>query len=51
MADFGGTELDAFRAETRAWLEANYPKSLNAPMGEDEAPWGGRKMAWKNPDA
>ena len=51
MADFGGTELDAFRAETRAWLEANYPKSLNAPMGEDEAPWGGRKMVWKNPDA
>ena len=51
MADFGGTELDAFRAETRAWLEANYPPSLNAPMGEDEAPWGGRKMVWKNPDA
>ena len=20
-------------------------------MGEDEAPWGGRKMVWKNPDA
>merc|ERR1719487_347701 len=51
MADFGGTELDAFRAETRAWLEANYPPSLNAPMSEDEAPWGGRKMVWKNPDA
>nr|WP_295107525.1 acyl-CoA dehydrogenase family protein [uncultured Caulobacter sp.] len=51
MADFGGTELDAFRAETRAWLEANYPKSLNAPMGEDDAPWGGRKMVWKTPDA
>lgn len=51
MADFGASELDAFRAETRAWLEANYPPSLNAPMGEDEAPWGGRKMVWKNPDA
>jgi len=51
MADFGATEIDAFRAETRAWLEANYPPSLNAPMGEDEAPWGGRKMVWKNPDA
>ncbi|MCK5912115.1 MAG: acyl-CoA dehydrogenase family protein, partial [Caulobacter sp.] len=51
MADFGGTELDTFRAETRAWLEANYPKSLSAPMAEDEAPWGGRKMVWKNPDA
>jgi alkylation response protein AidB-like acyl-CoA dehydrogenase len=51
MADFGATELDAFRAETRAWLEANYPPSLHAPMGEDDAPWGGRKMVWKNPDA
>ena len=36
MADFGGTELDAFRAEAREWLEANFPKSLtedpNAPV-------------------
>ena len=29
MADFGGdTELEAFRAEARAWLEANFPASL-----------------------
>jgi alkylation response protein AidB-like acyl-CoA dehydrogenase len=28
MADFGGTELDAFRADVRAWLEANFPASL-----------------------
>jgi len=28
MADFGGTELDAFRAEARDWIEANFPKSL-----------------------
>jgi len=36
MADFGGTELEAFRAEAREWLEANFPKSLtedpNAPV-------------------
>lgn len=51
MADFGGTDLEAFRAETRAWLAENYPASLNAPMGEDDAPWGGRKFVWKNPDA
>jgi alkylation response protein AidB-like acyl-CoA dehydrogenase len=51
MADFGGGDLDTFRAETRAWLEANYPSSLNAPMGEDDAPWGGQKFKWKNPDA
>lgn len=51
MADFGGGDLETFRAETRAWLEANYPPSLQAPMGEDEAPWGGRQATWKNPDA
>ncbi|MFC3071077.1 acyl-CoA dehydrogenase family protein [Phenylobacterium soli] len=28
MADFGGSDLDAFRAEARQWLEANFPKSL-----------------------
>jgi alkylation response protein AidB-like acyl-CoA dehydrogenase len=28
MADFGASELDAFRAEAREWLEANFPKSL-----------------------
>ncbi|HEV2530117.1 acyl-CoA dehydrogenase family protein [Phenylobacterium sp.] len=33
MADFGGTDLEAFRAEAREWLEANFPKSLaNAEM-------------------
>jgi len=36
MADFGGTELEAFRAEAREWLEANFPESLtedpNAPV-------------------
>jgi alkylation response protein AidB-like acyl-CoA dehydrogenase len=50
MADFGATELDAFRAETRSWLEANYPPSLHQPMGEDDAPWGGRKAEYSNPD-
>ena len=28
MADFGATELEAFRTEARTWLEANYPASL-----------------------
>jgi alkylation response protein AidB-like acyl-CoA dehydrogenase len=28
MADFGASDLDAFRAEARAWLEENFPKSL-----------------------
>ena len=28
MADFGGVDLDAFRADARTWLEANFPPSL-----------------------
>jgi alkylation response protein AidB-like acyl-CoA dehydrogenase len=33
MADFGGADLDAFRAEAREWLAKNFPKSLaNQPM-------------------
>ncbi len=33
MADFGGSDLDAFRTEARDWVEANFPKSLaNQPM-------------------
>ena len=28
MADFGGADLEAFRAEARAWLEDNFPKAL-----------------------
>ena len=35
----GGTPvetLESFRAETRAWLEANCPASMRTPMPEDE---------------
>lgn len=44
------SELDTFRTETRAWLEANCPPSMRTPMGEDDAPWGGRK-AQMSPEA
>ena len=44
-------DLDTFRTETRAWLEANYPPSLHEPMAEDDAPWGGRRYNPSNPDA
>ena len=47
MADFGGGDLDAFRDEVKAWLEANYPPELrdrNAKTDE-EAVWGGRAFA------
>ncbi|MDB5451202.1 MAG: acyl-CoA dehydrogenase, partial [Phenylobacterium sp.] len=44
MADFGGADTDAFRAEVRAWLEANYPAELRDPNAQTdpEAVWGGR---------
>jgi alkylation response protein AidB-like acyl-CoA dehydrogenase len=32
MADFGG-DIDAFRADARAWLEANFPASLKGKSG------------------
>jgi alkylation response protein AidB-like acyl-CoA dehydrogenase len=38
-----------FRAETRAWLEANCPPEMRLPMlGEGDACWGGRNAAFKN---
>ncbi|MDB5436408.1 MAG: acyl-CoA dehydrogenase [Phenylobacterium sp.] len=44
MADFGAADLDTFRAEVRAWLEANYPAELRAADAktDPEAVWGGR---------
>ena len=45
------TELTAFEAETRAWLEANCPTSMRTPMSDDETVWGGRNATYKNPDA
>ena len=39
-------DLEAFRAETRAWLEANCPKEMRAPLrGEEDICWGGKR--WK----
>ena len=44
MADFGGTELEAFRIEVRDWLAQNYPAELRASKtaSDPEAQWGGR---------
>jgi len=44
MADFGAADLDTFRSEVRAWLEANYPAELRDPDAktDPEAVWGGR---------
>ena len=47
MADFGATDLDAFRGEVRGWLAANYPAELRDPKvkTDPEAGWGGRAFA------
>ena len=51
MADGMDPALDAFRAETRAWLEENCPPSMRTPQVEDETVWGGRKEKFKNPES
>jgi len=39
-------EIDAFRQQTRAWLEANCPPEMRQPLkSDDDVCWGGRK--WK----
>jgi acyl-CoA dehydrogenase len=43
------TDLESFRAETRAWLEANCPPEMREPMrDESDACWGGRHPTFKN---
>jgi len=42
--DTADAGLDAFRAQTRAWLEANCPTEMRTPArSEDDICWGGRK--------
>ena len=45
------SDLDAFREETRAWLEENCPASMRTPTPENEVVWGGRRQEWVNPDS
>jgi len=43
------SNLDEFRAETRAWLEANCPPEMRTPTtSEDEVVWGGRRFKFKS---
>ncbi|MBL8538227.1 MAG: acyl-CoA dehydrogenase family protein [Hyphomonadaceae bacterium] len=45
-------DLDAFRAEVRAWLEENCPQSMRSPLAaEEDFVWGGRTFVFKNPDS
>jgi acyl-CoA dehydrogenase len=44
------TELDTFRAETRAWLEANCPVECRGPVdSDDDRVWGGRNAVFPTP--
>ena len=44
------SDLNAFRNETRDWLEANCPESMRTPMSQGDVVWGGRKVEFKDPD-
>lgn len=42
---------ETFRADTRAWLEANCPPAMREPMRSDkDATWGGRNPHFAHPD-
>jgi alkylation response protein AidB-like acyl-CoA dehydrogenase len=43
------TDLDKFRRETRAWLDANCPPQMRRPMTSDEDTfWGGRNARFSS---
>jgi alkylation response protein AidB-like acyl-CoA dehydrogenase len=45
------SDLEAFRRETRTWLEEHAPRSLvGTAAGELEGVWGGRKWKFEHPD-
>ena len=42
-------DLETFRSETRAWLEANCPAEMREPVrDESDIYWGGRRATFKN---
>lgn len=44
-------DLEAFRAEAKAWLDENAPPGVrNLPEGADSICWGGRKWVFANDD-
>ncbi|MFI5296617.1 MAG: acyl-CoA dehydrogenase family protein [Polyangiales bacterium] len=45
------SDLEAFRREIVAFIEARCPASMRTPLlADDEEPWGGRRGVFKNPD-
>ncbi|WP_121078102.1 acyl-CoA dehydrogenase family protein [Sphingomonas elodea] len=44
-------QLEQFRMDTRAWLEANCPATMRQPIrSEKDIVWGGRNPDWAHPD-
>lgn len=44
-------DLEAFRAETRSWLDANAPQSIRGSASSElDGTWGGKKFVFANPD-
>ena len=44
-------DLEAFRQETRAWLEANCPPTMRTPQrGDIDDVWGGQRPTWQHAD-
>lgn len=44
------SNLETFRQETRAWLEANCPPSMRTPVTMDTQVWGGRNIRFSSED-
>ena len=43
-------DIENFRAETRAWLEANCPPAMRQPLTQDQIVWGGSAVKFSNDD-
>jgi len=43
-------DIDTFRSETRAWLEANCPPAMRQPITQDEMVWGGSQIRFGSED-
>ena len=42
-------DLEKFRAETRAWLDANCPPEMRKPLAsEEDTFWGGRNAKFSS---
>ncbi|MEO6341006.1 MAG: acyl-CoA dehydrogenase family protein [Caulobacteraceae bacterium] len=45
------SDLDTFRTETRAWLDANCPLEMRQPvLNDDDRCWGGRNRSFQSPE-